>query len=301
MHTSTTHEKPRINFTIAERLNEVARILRGQHANPFRARAYEEAARVLRTLDRSVSDILSESGLEGLLAVPGIGDGIAQSIRSLVVYGRLPMLDRLRGESDPIALLRTVPGIGRKLSERIHDKLEIESLEELETAAHDGRLDRVIGIRGKRLQAIRDSLDRRLARVRERSEPGKVEEPPVAELLDIDREYREKASRGKLPTITPRRLNPERKPWLPILHAEQGGRHYTAIFSNTPRAHSLGMTRDWVVLYYDGGRAERQCTVITAQWGPLAGKRIVRGRETECAEHYAHHSGFGDDVRVWSS
>jgi DNA polymerase (family X) len=300
MHTSTTHEKPRINFTIAERLNEVARILRGQHANPFRARAYEEAARVLRTLDRCVSDILSESGPEGLLAVPGIGESIAQSIRSLVVYGRLPMLDRLRGESDPIALLRTVPGIGRKLSQRIHDELEIESLEELETAAHDGRLDRVIGIRGKRLQAIRDSLDRRLARVRERSEPGKVEEPPVAELLDIDREYREKASRGQLPTITPRRLNPERQPWLPILHTERSGRHYTAIFSNTPRAHSLGMTRDWVVLYYDGGRAEQQCTVITAQWGPLAGKQIVRGRETECAEYYAHLTEFGDDVRVWS-
>jgi DNA polymerase (family X) len=277
MPSPTADQIPRINFVIAERLNEVARILRGQHANPFRARAYEEAARVLRTLDRPVSEILAESGPDGLLILPGIGESIAQSIRNLVVYGRLPMLDRLRGEGDPIALLRTVPAIGTKLSHRIHHELEIETLEELETAAHDGRLDRVIGIRGKRLQAIRDSLDRRLSRVRDRTEEAAGESPPIAELLDVDREYREKARRGILPTITPRRLNPEQQPWLPILHTERNGQHHTALFSNTPRAHSLGKTRDWVVLYYDRGHAEGQSTVITAQWGPLQGKRIVRG------------------------
>jgi hypothetical protein len=48
----------------------------------------------------------------------------------------------------------------------------------------------------------------------------------------------------------------------------------------------MGKTRDWVVLYYDGGRGELQCTVITSLRGPLAGKRIVRGREAECFEYY---------------
>ncbi len=47
------------------------------------------------------------------------------------------------------------------------------------------------------------------------------------------------------------------------------------------------MTRDWVVLYYDHGRGERQSTVITAKWGALERRRVVRGREAECAEHYA--------------
>lgn len=50
------------------------------------------------------------------------------------------MLERLRGETDPIGFLSTVPGIGKRTAERIHDELGIETLEELEMAAHDGRL-----------------------------------------------------------------------------------------------------------------------------------------------------------------
>jgi hypothetical protein len=47
------------------------------------------------------------------------------------------------------------------------------------------------------------------------------------------------------------------------------------------------MTGDWVVLYWDGpGSGERQSTVITAHRGPLAGRRIVRGRESECLAYY---------------
>jgi putative hydrolase len=108
----------------------------------------------------------------------------------------------------------------------------------------------------------------------------------VSEILDVDREYREQAAKGLLRTIAPRRFNPENKAWLPVLHTHRGKRHYTALFSNTAHAHAMGKTRDWVVLYYDGGRGERQCTLITAQRGPLEGKRIVRGRENECFDYY---------------
>jgi hypothetical protein len=55
---------------------------------------------------------------------------------------------------------------------------------------------------------------------------------------------------------------------------------------HTPRAHQLKKTFDWVVIYFDGRGGERQCTVITSAYGPLAGKRIIRGREPECMEHY---------------
>lgn len=282
-----SREIPAPNRMVAERLDEVARMLRGQHANPFRPLAYEQAASVLRALERPVSEILAEEGIDGLLAIPSIGESIARSIRSLIVYGRLPMLERLRGEGDPIALLKTVPGIGNRLADRLHDDLGIASLEDLETAAHDGRLERLAGIRGKRLMAIRDSLQQRLARVRVDGRAEGDKDPEIEELLDVDREYRKKAAADSLPTIAPRRMNPRRRAWLPVLHTQRGDRHYTALFSNTPRAHSLGKTRDWVVLYYDGGRGERQCTVITAGWGPLEGERVVRGREGECAAHYA--------------
>jgi Holliday junction resolvasome RuvABC DNA-binding subunit len=277
-----------LNEDIAGRLDEVARVLGEQGANPWRVQAYRRAANTLRALRIPVQDLFAERGLEGLEALPGVGQRIAHSIRDLLRYGRLPMLDRLIGESDPIALLTSVPGIGDGLAWRLHDELGIETLEALEQAAHDGRLERVEGLGAKRLAGIRDSLAHRLARVRDAvAPPPPAQEPRVAEILDVDREYREAAAADRLRTIAPRRFNPERKPWLPVLHTRRGTRHYTALFSNTARAHELGRTRDWVVLYYDGPNGERQCTVITAAHGSLAGRRIVRGREAECAGHYA--------------
>ena len=68
-----------------------------------------------------------------------------------------------------------------------------------------------------------------------------------------------------------------------------------ALFSNTARAHQMGKTRDWVVLYYDGRDGEQQCTVITSQRGPLTrgyssrtGKRMFgvlsAGKNSQCAD-----------------
>ena len=276
------------NSSIAARLDEVAQILEEQGANVFRVGAYRRAAEMLRELNRPVDEIIRTEGLEGLQKLPGIGETLARFIHQLVSTGRLPMLDRLRGESDPINLLRTVPGIGKIMAERVHDELGIETLEELEVAAHDGRLAKVLGFGDKRVTGIRDSLATRLGRVRTSSFPTPTRsQPSVAEILDVDREYRRKSSQGLLPTITPRRFNPKHQKWLPILHTTRGDRHYTALFSNTPRAHQLNKTLDWIVIYYDGTGGERQCTVITAMYGPLVGKRIVRGREVECIEHYS--------------
>jgi hypothetical protein len=116
--------------------------------------------------------------------------------------------------------------------------------------------------------------------------PQTLDQVPVEEFLGIDREYRQSAAAGKLAKIAPRRFNPKHEAWLPILHTQRGGRNYSALFSNTARAHKLGKTGDWVILYYDGGGGERQCTVITSQYGGLKGKRIVRGREADCARYY---------------
>lgn len=192
------------------------------------------------------------------------------------------MLDRLRGKSDPVALLATVPGIGRRTAARLHYDLDIDTLEELESAAHDGRLAMTAGFGEKRLAGVRESLAQRLGRVRRPPEPA-LEDPSVAELLDVDREYRERGAAGELLRIAPKRLNPAREARLPVLHTHRGTRHYTALFSNTPRAHRMRATHDWVILYYDAGRGEHQATVVTAWRGELKGQRIVMGREDECA------------------
>jgi DNA polymerase (family 10) len=274
------------NAEMADRLEEVAQLLKDQGANHFRVQAYHHAAETLRHLDRPVADILQVEGVEGLQKLPGVGESLARSIRSLILIGKLPMLERLRGETDSAALLMTVPGIGRKFAERLHHELGIDTLEELEMAAHSGRISTLAGIGEKKLAGIKDSLAARLGRVRGQAPTAPAAEPTVEELLDVDREYREKAAAGELPTIAPRRFNPGGENWLPVLHTQRGERHYTALFSNTARAHQMRMTRDWVILYHDGGRGEHQCTVITSARGQLVGRRIVRGREDECSRYY---------------
>ncbi len=274
------------NTEIARRLEEVAWLLNEQGANPYRVQAYRHAAEILRRLDRPVTEILQQEGAEGLRRLPGIGESLARSIREVVLTGKLPILARLRGEADPVSLLASVPGIGPVLADRLHHDLGIDTLEELEAAAHDGRLTNLAGIGEKKLAGIMDSLATRLGRVRAPVRLVAADEPPVEELLDVDREYRDKAAAGQLRRIAPRRFNPNGEAWLPVLHTQRGDRHYTVLLSNTARAHQLGKTHDWVVLYYDGGQGERQCTVITSQRGPLTGKRVVRGREGECVSYY---------------
>lgn len=276
------------NAEIASRLDAVANLLEEQRANPFRVQAWRGGAATIRRLPQSVRDILRDDGLQGLERLPGIGRSLARAVRELTESGRLATLERLRGAVDPLATLASLPGIGHGLAQRIHDTLGITTLEELELAAHDGRLSDVPGIGEKRVAGVRDVLAQRLRRRRRVDTDA---HPPVAELLDVDHEYRTRAAMGELPTIAPRRFNPGRVRWLPVLHTSRGDRHYTALFSNTAIAHRLGRTDDWVVLYYDGRDGERQCTVVTETSGSLAGRRVVRGREAECRELLATPAG----------
>jgi DNA polymerase (family 10) len=89
----------------------------------------------------------------------------------------------------------------------------VDTLEALEVAAHDGRLDGVPGVGSRRVAGIRAALQALLGQTRRRSLPPggaatSLPGPDVAMLLDVDREYREKAAAGLLPTIAPRRFNP---------------------------------------------------------------------------------------------
>jgi hypothetical protein len=273
------------NEWIAGQLDAVANLLEEQGANQYRVQAWRNGASTLRRLSHPASEILHNEGLEGLDRLPGIGPVLARAIREILETGRLATLERLRGEREPVLLLATVPGVGEGLAERLHETLGISTLEELEEAAHEGRLSSVPGFGPKRIAGITEALATRL-RARRRSSQSEIDRPSVAELLDVDREYRAAAASGTLPTIAPRRFNPQGERWLPVLHTARGERHYTALFSNTALAHRVGRTRDWVVLYFDGRNGERQATVVTSPRGQLAGRRVVRGRESECLSHY---------------
>lgn len=289
MAQSTARRHVNFNEDAAEKLREMAGLLEAQSANPFRIQAYRRAAETVESCDQDLRDLLASEGVAGLDALPFIGRGIASSLQELARYGRLSRLDRLRGELDPEDLFQTVPGVGSVLARQIHETLGVDTLEELEVAAHDGRLERVEGIGPRKALALRASLDTMLRRLSVRP-VSERKGPMVEELLGVDEEYRCKVASGDLPLIAPRRFNPTHREWLPVLHTERGEWHFTVMFSNTARAHELGRNQDWVVVYfYDSDHTEGQQTVVTEKRGPLKGKRVVRGREAECRDFYRVH------------
>jgi hypothetical protein len=288
------------NEEVAAALDRVADLLDVQGASSHRVRAWRHGAEVARSSQRSPA-ALAGSAAAGEIA--GIGPRLAVAIEELARTGRLAILERLEGTVSPEERFSSVAGIGPVLARRVHDRLGIATLEELEQAAHDGRLAAVPGFGSRRTRAVQEVLGFLLsasARRRARAAgvgtgPGAVvtEAPDVALVLAVDDHYRREADAGRLRKIAPRRFNPSGAHWLPILHLERGDWSFTALYSNTARAHALGRTHDWVVVFCERDGVERQCTVVTELSGPLKGRRVVRGREEECRRHYARGTPAG--------
>ncbi len=275
------------NALIAARLAEAADLLTAQKADSFRIAAYRRAASTIEELGQDLGDIEQQGGREGLDAIPGVGRAIARAIAEILHTGRWRYLDELRAKTGPEGLFRTIPGIGPELAKRLHEETGIYTLPALENAVHEGRLAAVPGIGPRRSALIRNALAEMLGQVRPRSTYRRPE-PDVAILLDVDREYREKVEADSLPKIAPKRFNPGREAWLPILRTRREPWQLTALYSNTARAHELGRVKDWVVIYFsEPGQAEMQRTVVTEKRGALAQKRVVRGREADCQNFYA--------------
>lgn len=278
------------NEEIAVALEEMGSLLDQQGANPFRVGAYHDAASVVRSCASPVTQILQKQGIEGLEELPKIGHSLSRMIQQLVTTGKIPLLEQLRAGTLPEHALTTVPGIGPELAKRIYDELNVSTLAELQSAAWDGRLAQLKGMGPRRVRGIRESIAGRFRPVSMFRPATSTNEPPVSELLDVDAEYRRKAAADRLFRIAPRRFNPMHQAWLPVLHTSRDNRHYTALYSNTAKAHELGTTHDWVVIYRDDHLGHGQWTAITSKIGNLRGKRIIRGREQECSEYYQRQS-----------
>lgn len=277
------------NAEIAAVLDRIAQLLETQAADPFRVRAYRNAAHSIRHQASHVADFAND--LEALEALPAVGPSIARSVMQLVTSGHARILDRLEGQVAPEDEFTRIPGIGETLAARIHRELHLDTLEQLEVAAHNGQLQQLPGMGRRRVLAVQNALEALLRRNRGATSAGPAAtsaHPSVASLLEIDAAYREQALAGSLPMITPRRFNPEGAAWLPVMHAGRAGWHFTALFSNTARAHELGRTRDWVVLIYERDGEQGQATVVTETRGSLQGRRVVRGREEECLAFYGN-------------
>jgi DNA polymerase (family 10) len=264
------------NEDLYVQLLRIAELLEAQRATPFRVNAYRRAASTVAELPDSMCERFAAGGVEALEKLPAIGKSIASLIREYARTGRISLLERLEGEVTTEEVLASVPGLGPVLAQRVHDKLGIETLEELECACADGRLAAVRGFGPGRAEGIAAWVASRLGR-----RPTGRARPSVTALLSVDAEYRDSAAAERLPRIAPRRLNPEGRAWLPILHTRREGWEMTALFSNTARAHQLGRTHDWVVIHSERRGEQDQCTVVTERRPAGGTQRTIRGREFE--------------------
>ena len=148
------------NVELAEALEQMAEVLvRQGEPNPYRVQAYLQAAGMIREHGEPVAVLYGDGGREALTSLPGIGVSLAHHIAQYIESGRIGLRDRLLRAEDPAALLATVPGVGKRLAERLVAELGIESLAELERAAHDGRLQDLDGVGPRRTEAVRLQLN----------------------------------------------------------------------------------------------------------------------------------------------
>ncbi len=140
-------------FTIAKALNEIARYLELSDPNPFRAKAFEKAARAVDSLERPIDD----AGV--LTGVPGIGNATALIIEELIRTGSSAYLEELRAQYPAgIFELSRVPKLGLRKIGQLHSELGIASLDELEAAARAGKLAKLKGFGTRTQQQILEGI-----------------------------------------------------------------------------------------------------------------------------------------------
>ncbi len=132
---------------VANVLAEIATLLELQGENPFRARAYATAARVVSQLEVNLADVVAAGKLD---EIPGIGDTLRDKITTLVTTGKLPFYESLKAKTPPglLPLLR-LPGLGPKKIKALYDELGIDSVEKLKAAAEADRIARLKGFGAK--------------------------------------------------------------------------------------------------------------------------------------------------------
>jgi DNA polymerase (family 10) len=147
------------NPEIAQAFDEVADLLELQEANPFRVRAYRNAARTIRDLAEPVAEIAADPRRR-LEDLPGIGADLAGKIRTLFQTGDLPLRQQLR-EQVPAGLrdLLDVPGLGPKRAQVLYQQLGIRSLDKLRQAAQKHRIRQVKGFGTKTEENILRGLE----------------------------------------------------------------------------------------------------------------------------------------------
>jgi DNA polymerase (family 10) len=146
---------------VAEVLVNIATLLELNGENPFKSRAYLNAARALEGTSEPLATLIAENRLG---EVKGIGESIQKKIHELVTSGKLAYYDELRAATPPglVAMLE-IPGLGPKKIKVLRDELGIETVEQLEQACKDGKIAELKGFGEKTQQNILEGINRRRA------------------------------------------------------------------------------------------------------------------------------------------
>jgi DNA polymerase (family 10) len=148
------------NQEFAKIFFEMTDLLELGEENPFRVRAYQKAAQNIESLTENIESIYKKGGLSALENIPGIGRGIAEHIEELIKTGKLkPHEQLLKKFPKSLVDLMSIPGIGPKTVILLRKKLKIDSIKKLEEAAKNGRLEKVPGIRAKKIQNILSGIE----------------------------------------------------------------------------------------------------------------------------------------------
>src|SRR5256884_6761456 len=146
------------NPDIARLFDEVADLLEIQDANPFRVRAYRNAARTSRFLPEPIADLV-RAGTKDLTDIAGIGDDLAKKITDIVTTGELPLRKQLASKlpAGLLDLLR-IPGLGPKRVKLLYKKLKVKSAADLATALDKGRVQKLKGVGPKMGEKMRAGI-----------------------------------------------------------------------------------------------------------------------------------------------
>jgi len=146
------------NPDIARLFDEVADLLEIQDANPFRVRAYRNAARTIRDFPESLADLV-RAGTKDLTEIPGIGEDLAEKIAEIVATGELKLHRQLAAKlpAGLLDLLR-IPGLGPKRVKLLHKKLKVKSAADLARALDGGKIQKLKGFGPKMEEKIRAGL-----------------------------------------------------------------------------------------------------------------------------------------------
>lgn len=141
---------------VIEILEEIGTLLELKGENPFKTRAYENAARALRGVSEDLNELVASNRLRG---IKGIGEAISEKITTLVTTGTLKYYEELRRSFPPgIMELLRIPGLGPKKAKKLLDDLGVASIDDLEKACKENRVAKLEGFSAKSQQNLLDGI-----------------------------------------------------------------------------------------------------------------------------------------------